>query len=136
MIIREFDVEDLNKGILDTLKEVWFIDEISNETLISFLKNDNHMIVCEKDNKIISTATLHLQKKLIRNGGIAGFIEDVVVKEEYRNMGIGYEMVNHLIEMAKKLNCYKVILSCFPERINFYKKCGFFEESTTMRINL
>ena len=81
MKIRHFEKEDLNKGLIDCLKEVWFIDEISTETLELFFDNDNFMVVCEINDEIIGTATLHLQKKLIRNGGVAGLIEDVVVKE-------------------------------------------------------
>ena len=122
MKIRHFEKEDLNKGLIDCLKEVWFIDEISTETLELFFDNDNFMVVCEINDEIIGTATLHLQKKLIRNGGVAGLIEDVVVKERYRNNGIGKKMIDFLVKKSKELNCYKIILSCFPERINFYEK--------------
>jgi glucosamine-phosphate N-acetyltransferase len=136
MIIREFQREDINKGLIETYKEVWFIEEIKVETLDSFLSNDNYMVVCELDNEIIGTATLHLQKKFIRNGGIAGLIEDVAVREKYRGSKIGQELIQHLIEKSKDFGCYKVILSCFPERINFYKRNGFIQESVTMRYTI
>lgn len=136
MIIRDFKKEDIYNGLIETYKEVWQISEISNDILNSFLTNDNHMIVCEIDNEIIGTATLHLQKKLIRNGGIAGMIEDVAVREKYRGQNIGQKMIRNLQDKAKNFGCYKVILSCFPERVNFYKRNGFFEESQTMRFNI
>lgn len=136
MIIREFVNDDINNGLLDVLKETWFITEISEETLSEWHSSNNHMIVVELDNKIIGTLTLHTQKKLIRNGGLCGFIEDVAVKSEFRGNNIGSILVQEGIKKAGKLGCYKVILSCFDERINFYTRNGFFKESNTMRYNI
>jgi glucosamine-phosphate N-acetyltransferase len=135
MVIRELKKDDLNKGLLETLKEVWDITEISDETYNDFNNNNNHMFVVEINSNIIGCATLHLQKKFIRDGGIAGFIEDVVIREEFRGNNMGSELINKLINKSKELGCYKVILSCFPERTNFYNKCGFEKESLTMRYN-
>lgn len=136
MKIREFNSEDIHNGLLDVLKETWFITEISTETLTQWLMSSNYMFVAEIDNIVIGTLTLHTQKKLIRNGGLCGFIEDVAVKSEYRGNNIGSLLVQEGIKKAKELGCYKVILSCFDERINFYTKNGFFRESNTMRFNL
>ena len=121
LVIRDFERNDSTNGLLKTLKEVWSVDEISESTLDKWFKNDNHMVIAEFNGEIVGSATLHLQQKIIRNGGIAGCIEDVVVREDYRGNNIG---------------CYKIILSCFPERINFYKKNGFNQESITMRFDL
>ncbi len=136
MIIREFQKDDINKGLIETYKEVWWITDITDESLKKYLSNNNYMVVCEENDVIIGTATLHIQHKLIRNGGIAGLIEDVAVREEFRGKNIGSELIQHLIDKSKELGCYKVILSCFPERINFYEKNGFINESITMRHNL
>lgn len=137
MIIRQFKPEDIHKGLLETYKEVWFINEITEETLNNWLSNDNYMIVAENDEGIIvGTCTLHLQKKFIRDGGIAGLIEDVAVRESLRGQNIGSMLVQKTINLAKDKNCYKVILSCFPERVTFYEKNGFSQESLTMRHNL
>jgi glucosamine-phosphate N-acetyltransferase len=136
MIIREFQQEDIEKGLLETYQEVWKIDEISEITLHNFLATDNYMVVAEDEGEIIGTATLHFQRKLIRNGGIAAFIEDVAVREKYRGQGIGAKLVEHLVEEARKSGCYKVNLSCFPERVAFYERCGLKQESITMRYYL
>lgn len=136
MIIRQFEVDDVNKGLLETYKEVWNIDEISETTLHNYLSTDNYMVVAEDDGQIIGTATLHFQRKIIRNGGVAAFIEDVAVREKYRGQGIGAKLIEHLIEKAKKSGCYKINLSCFRERIAFYERLGFKKESTTMRYYL
>ena len=133
VIYRDFEEEDIKKGLLETLKEVWHIDNIEESTLNDWLLNDNHMIIAEINGEVIGTATLHIQKKLIRNGGIAGLIEEVAVREKFRGNNIGFELIQRLISKAKNMNCYKIILSCFPERISFYERNGFFQESTLMR---
>jgi len=133
MTIREVKKEDLNNGVLTTLKEVWHITEISDETYDEFTKNNNHMFVVELNDEVIGCATLHLQKKLIRNGGVAGFIEDVAIREEFRGNNIGSELIKKLIDKSKELGCYKVVLSCFPDRENFYIRNGFYNESINMR---
>ena len=135
IVIRDFEKKDSIEDLLEILKEVWSLNEISESTLDRWFKNNNHMVVAELDGKIIGSATLHLQQKIIRNGGIAGFIEDVVVKESHRGNNIGTQLIQELIKKAENFGCYKVILSCFPERINFYKKNGFIQESITMRFN-
>lgn len=137
MIIREFKYSDINNGLLETYREVWFLTEITEETLTQWLNNDNYMVVAENENgEIVGTCTLHLQKKFIRNGGIAGLIEDVAVRESLRGQNVGSLLVQKAIEIAKEKQCYKVILSCFPERVEFYKRNGFIQESITMRHNL
>jgi glucosamine-phosphate N-acetyltransferase len=136
MNIREFEVGDVEKGLLETLSEVWYITEITEEIIKEHLDNDNILFVVEEDGVIIGTLTLHLQKKLIRNGGIAGMIEDVAVRKKYRGNNIGSLLVQKAIDKSIEIGCYKVILSCFPDRINFYKRNGFINESITMRHNL
>lgn len=132
--IKDFELNGNIKGLLETLKEVWSIDEINEETLRNWFSNDNHMVIAELNGEIIGTATLHLQKKLIRNGGIAGLIEDVAVRKDFRGNNIGTLLIQELLKKSEKLNCYKVILSCFPERVSFYERNGFFQESILMRL--
>jgi glucosamine-phosphate N-acetyltransferase len=136
LVIRDFEKKDSTEELLETLKEVWSVDEINESTLDKWFKNDNHMVIAEFDGKIVGSATLHLQQKIIRNGGIAGCIEDVVVREDYRGNNIGTQLIQELIKKAENFGCYKIILSCFPKRINFYKKNGFNQESITMRFDL
>ena len=68
--IRLFEKQDIEKGLLEVYREVWSITEITENTLQAYLENDNIMFVADLDGEIVGTLTLHLQKKLIRNGGI------------------------------------------------------------------
>jgi GNAT superfamily N-acetyltransferase len=130
--ISEFDRSDL-QGVLACLKQVWTITEIREDVLKNFLQNGNFLFVAKIGNRVVGCATLHIQQKLIRDGGIAAFLEEVNVDSSFRGKGIGEKLVKHLVEEAKNRGCYKVTLSCFPERLDFYERCGFVQENITMR---
>jgi glucosamine-phosphate N-acetyltransferase len=75
--------------------------------------------------KIIGTATLLIEPKLIHNISKVGHIEDVVVDKNYRSHGIGKLMLDNLKNKAELMDCYKVILDCDEKNVGFYVKCGF-----------
>ncbi len=82
--------------------------------------NKNHIIlVYEENNKIFASGTLFIEQKLIRNCGLVGHIEDIVVDKELNGKGIGKKLVCSLSEYAKNNGCYKVILDCRNEIVPF-----------------
>lgn len=123
MNIRELNDNDLD-SLLEIYKEHWPITQISKLTFDKVKENDNIIFVGVDDNKIIGSVMLHLQQKFIRDGGIASYIEEVIVRKEYRGKGIGEMLIFKAIEKARELGCYKVILQCSDENIKFYEKCG------------
>ena len=56
--------------------------------------------------------------------GKVGHIEDVVVSSDLRGHGLGKLVVNKCLVYAKSEGCYKCILDCSEENIEFYKKCN------------
>ncbi len=73
--------------------------------------------------KVIGFGSLHLSRKI--RGGIIGFIEEIVVLENYRGRGIGKLIMQELIDNARNENCYKLVLECREEKRYFYEKLGF-----------
>jgi GNAT superfamily N-acetyltransferase len=137
---KEFEIQAKSIKFIERDKESIYTDLINNSVIFF---NSNKSITInelkkhiEDNNEIIGTATLHFQHKIIRNGGVAALIEDVAVREKYRGHGIGVKLIEHLIEIAKSCGCYKINLSCFPERVAFYERCGLKQESITMRYYL
>jgi len=135
MIIRELRREDLD-AIVDVLKELWIISEITEKTYDRIMSNDNFVFVAVHENEIIGCATLHLQHKFINNGCTAGLIEEVIVKEKYRGNSIGKELIDKCVEKAKELKCYKAVLSCEDDIRAFYEKLGFRYNMNFMRKDL
>ncbi len=109
-----------------------------SETFSSILEDKFYrLIVYETDDKIVGTALLLVQKNLSHGGRPYGHIENVVVDSSYRGKGIGKEMLEYLINEARKYNCYKVILNGRKGTEGFYESAGFKRtDETEMRIDL
>ena len=84
--------------------------------------------------KVIGFGSLHLSRKI--RGGIIGFIEEIVVLENYRGRGIGKLIMRELIDNARNENCYKLVLECREEKKFFYEKLGFICSGHSMSLIL
>lgn len=93
--------------------------------IISELPVKHNIYLYMTDNKIVGAITLIIEQKLIHNGKCCGHIEDFVVLEEYRSQGIGGLLMDYVINISKKNNCYKCILDCNENLESYYKKKGF-----------
>ena len=140
IIIREIEESDLEKGFLeclDNLKNASDLESIDAEKILKkILRDPNHIIhVAELDGKIVGSTTLLIEQKFIHKGGFVGHIEDVVVRKGFERKQIGGEIVESLLDVAKKRGCYKTILDCKDNVKEFYEKIGFKHESNGMRFN-
>ena len=136
--IREIEVDDLEKGFLeslDFLRKASNIDKNKAKEILKKIKlNPNHIIhVAIDDKKIVGSTTLLIEQKFIHDGGLVGHIEDVVVRKDYEGKGIGIKLVTSMLECAKEKNCYKTILDCKDDVKQFYERIGFKRESNCMR---
>jgi len=67
-----------------------------------------------------------------------GLMEDVFVDESLRGQGIGTQLVNKVVEEAKKKKCYKLICTSRyqkPEVHRLYEKLGFKDHGKEFRID-
>ena len=72
--------------------------------------------------KLIGTASLIIETKIIHNYGKVGMIEDVVITNSCQGKGFGKKLIHFLINKSKENNCCKTILTCTPENIEI--KCN------------
>ncbi|WP_199304129.1 GNAT family N-acetyltransferase [Nodosilinea sp. FACHB-131] len=66
-------------------------------------------------------------------------MEDVYVDEAYRGQGVGSELVNQVIVLAKRANCYKLIATNRTSKSKvheLYQRLGFTQHGVEFRINL
>lgn len=104
--------------------------------LEKIVKDENYYLcVFEKDDKLLGTATLFVEKNLTHKGRPKGHIENVVVDKNHRKKGVGKKLVDHLVEKSKEKNCYKTVLTCDEKNKGFYKKSGFKPKGINMRID-
>ena len=77
------------------------------------------------DFKIIGTGTVIIEPKLIHSGKSVAHIEDIVVHNDYRNLGIAKNILNTLKGYSQTNNCYKIILDCNESVKSVYEKSNF-----------
>jgi phosphoacetylglucosamine mutase len=134
-----FIVDDLKKedydyklypSYLDLLSQLTIINpkNINREDFNNFIDNlnQNHFIKVIKykyTNQIVGSITVLKETKLIHDFGKVGHIEDVVVDKALRGYGLGKKLVDIAVKECQ--DCYKIILDCNDENVEFYKKCGF-----------
>ena len=138
-MIRKLAKKDFNNKYLDLLDQLSSTNQENFtydkfELFINQLNNNHNIYVIEKNNKIIASGTLLIENKIIHNFGKVGHIEDIVVDFNERGSGLGKLMINYLIETAKNLNCYKIILNCNEKLITYYEKYGFSQKNVQMAI--
>jgi GNAT superfamily N-acetyltransferase len=65
-----------------------------------------------------------------------GLIENIWTHPDHRRKGLGSNVMLQLIDLARKYNCYKCLLSCAEHNLHFYHHLGFYTHQNNMRIDL
>jgi glucosamine-phosphate N-acetyltransferase len=148
MEIQKLDSNHLRSGFLETLASLAETNLTFDQAYTVFYDRSlcpnihtfvaiSHNIVCGdvKVPNVVGTATLITERKFLHGGKRAAHIEDVAVHQDWQGQGIGKELIEHLLQQARVLGCYKVVLHCKPELIPYYNKFGFREWAEGMRID-
>jgi glucosamine-phosphate N-acetyltransferase len=102
------------------------------QSFLTILGSQIQIWVLLIDNKIVSTAKLILEPKLIFNLATLAHVEDVCTLESERKKGYGKMLMNHLIQVAKEAKCYKITLCCNGSLEQFYGSAGFEQRGIQM----
>ncbi len=132
-MVREATPKDLNQLLELYLhlheKNVPENNEFLNDTWQKIMNDENHhIIVAEENGKIISSCVCVIIPNLTRNVRPYAFIENVVTAENYRHRGFASACLGYARDIAKKNNCYKMMLltgSKNDSTLEFYKKAGY-----------
>ncbi|MBQ1643689.1 MAG: GNAT family N-acetyltransferase [Treponema sp.] len=131
-------IREANKNDLKELLELYLYlheDSIPNQdehlenTWKQIMEDKNHhLIVNEVDGKIVSSCVCVIIPNLTRNVRPYAFVENVVTHADYRKKGYASECLNYAKAIAKKENCYKMMLltgSKREETLRFYENAGY-----------
>ena len=139
ILIRDLRLEDLDllKFLLDDLNNTLELKHKINEKTINsvYLEMDKYPEIYSnqvaiENNKIIGFVSLIFYKSFLHTEGTA-LINELIVAKSHRNKGVGKNLVQKAIEMAKKRRMDEIEVG--TELANtlaqkFYKKVGFNEE--------
>lgn len=99
------------------------------QTLQTIMQDSNHHIIVKiVDNQIVSSCVCVIIPNLTRGIRPYAFIENVVTHANYRGRGYAKECLNYAKEIAKQMNCYKMMLLTGAKEdatLNFYKSAGY-----------
>lgn len=125
------DIDHIYNLILELAEyeKLSHIVKTSPESLQKFLFGDEKFIevlVAEIDNQIIAYAIFFKNySTFLGKPGI--YLEDLYVKPEFRNAGVGKALLTKIFSIAKERNYGRVewsVLDWNEPAINFYKKLG------------
>ncbi|KZT54891.1 acyl-CoA N-acyltransferase [Calocera cornea HHB12733] len=140
LVLRPLHTEDLQLGHLDVLSVLSPTPALSPAQYTAIVQSmlarpDTYyplVVFSPSSNKILACATLIVERKFLRGGGLVGHIEDVAVSQLAQGKGLGKVLVVALARLAESLGCYKCILDCSQDNIPFYEKCGFYQKEYEM----
>src|SRR5690606_13825163 len=92
--------------------------------------NENEMllVVENDDGEVVGTLQLTFLQHLSYRGRLRAQIESVRIREDSRNKGLGQQMIEWAIRLAKDRNAHVVQLASDKKRrdaIRFYERIGF-----------
>ncbi len=115
LFLHETEVPEMTEHLM----KVW--DKIITDA-------DHHLIVYELEGQIIASCVCVIIPNLTRNVRPYAFVENVVTHVDFRGRGYATACLNYAKEIAKKANCYKMMLltgSKNPKTLAFYEKVGY-----------
>jgi len=86
-----------------------------------------HLMVATVDDRLVGTAEVLIVANLTHQGRPWAVVENVVVSESMRRQGVGHELMQRLIDMAREADCYKLQLTSGKHRTGaheFYRSLG------------
>lgn len=132
VVIRSFALRDqiaTRQLILNGLGEHFgWIDQTRNPDLddidANYIQRGNDFVVAESDGEIVGTGGL------VAVDAQTARIVRMSVSRAHRRNGIGRALVTHLLDLARRRGCARVIVATEPgwdDAINLYTRCGFRE---------
>lgn len=137
-------IREITENDFDQLMQLYmqlhdnpFPDKSERVTAIwdSILADSNHhVIVAEEDGTIVSSCVCVIIPNLTRGQRPYAFVENVITDEKYRKKGFATDCLNFAREIARRENCYKMMLltgSKEDSTLQFYEQAGYNKNDKT-----
>lgn len=115
------------KNRIETFPNSFFVAELDGK-IIGFVNGavTNDTVIRDE---LFSDSSLHIED------GAYQAIFGLDVMPEYRNQGVARQLMNHIIEVAKRQERKGVILTCKDKLIHYYSKFGFVNKGISQSVH-
>lgn len=141
VVLRPLSVGDLDRSFFALLSQLTKAPALPRDAFAAYLaaldaNPDQVVLVAEADGggsgALLGTASVLIERKALRGGGKVGHVEDVVVDAAARGASLGKALIDRLAAICEERGCYKVILDCDENNVEFYERCGFERKGVQM----
>mgnify|MGYP003886029359 CR=1 FL=1 len=147
MVIKKINTEDiqtirelLEKLYLELGEEKESIKFLNDELITQLINNDNTTILKAVNiNEIIGLITL-TESQAIYAGGKYGSIDEMYVKQTYRNQNIGKLLIKYAVKIGKNKGWKRIDVTAPTENnksaLNFYNKNNFIFTGPKLKLKI
>ena len=100
--------------------------------------SDKQILIAEHDGNVAGMVSIILLSRLNQKN-YEMYIPELIVTEDYQNQGIGKELINSCINLAKEKKCHRIRLESGNQRKEshqFYKNLGFEQSALSFTFDM
>ncbi len=132
--VRPFNIADASQ-VVELLQDVSLFqlppDQAKKSAQAFVMQNGVYAFVALEDCRVIGFGSLFSYGRV--RGGRVAVIEDMVVAENFRGLGVGRLILDELIKTAQAEGCFKVSLESSDIAQLFYRTAGFVYGNQAMK---
>jgi glucosamine-phosphate N-acetyltransferase len=124
LTLRPLASSDYSRGHLSLLSHLTSAPDVGNSvwsTRFEEIKAINAVqptyftvvVVEDESDRVVGQATVFVERKFLRNAGLVGHIEDVVVDPQMQGKKLGLKLLQVLTALSESVGAYKVCLASF-----------------------
>jgi len=128
------DFLELINSLVEERADILRTKKVSRDEEIDFLsrvlsrleKDEMFYLVAEVDGKVVAVSEISKRSGYEKHVGVIG----IAIRSEFRDLGIGTEMMNALVEQAQEMGLKVLTLTAFAANkpaIHVYEKVGFLQ---------
>jgi GNAT superfamily N-acetyltransferase len=105
-------------------------DQAAQQVFAEFARYPSYrlFVACDAKQQVLGSYALLIMHNLAHQGTPSAVVEDVVVSPLHQGRGMGRQMMQHAMRLAREAGCYKLALSSNIKRAHahaFYLSLGF-----------
>lgn len=109
------------KELISSFRPTEFsVEQFSN--FVNKLGEHIQVWVLEENSRLLATATVMYETKLVFNVSVTAHVEDVCVHPDFRGKGYGSRIMDKVYQEAVARGCRKVTLVASIDNVKFYTK--------------